>query len=113
MANPRTLDEQIAESIRRSQESGELQTAKDWGKRTAYADGYEETPEEYRMAFKALKDSGYVPAEVEMMKALADKRARLSTIDASSSEALALKREISELQLKVSVRLENIARGGY
>lgn len=53
-----------------------------------------------------------MPAEVEMMKALADKRARLSTIDASSSEALALKREISELQLKVSVRLENIARGG-
>ena len=66
MANPGTLDEQIAESIRRSQESGELQTAKDWGKRTTYVDGYQETPEEYRMAFKALKDSGYVPAEVEM-----------------------------------------------
>jgi hypothetical protein len=112
MANPRTLDEQIAESIRRSQESGELQTAKDWGKRTTYVDGYQETPEEYRMAFKALKDSGYVPAEVEMMKTLTDMRARLSTIDPSSSEALTLKREIVDLQLKVSVRLESIARGG-
>jgi Domain of unknown function (DUF1992) len=82
------------------------------GKRTTYVDGYQETPEEYRMAFKALKDSGYVPAEVEMMKTLTDMRARLSTIDPSSSEALTLKREIVDLQLKVSVRLESIARGG-
>jgi hypothetical protein len=112
MGNPRTLDEQIAESIRRSQESGELQTAKDWGKRTIYKDGYDETPEEYRMAFKALKNSGYVPPEIEMMKTLAEKRVRLSTMDESSSEASALKREIVDLQLKVSVRLESIARGG-
>jgi hypothetical protein len=59
-----------------------------------------------------LEGPGFVlPAEIEMMKTLADKRARLFTIDASSSEALALKREISDLQLKVSVRLEHIARG--
>jgi hypothetical protein len=112
MTGPRTLDEQIAESIRRSRESGELQTAKDWGKPIVYDESYEETPEEYRTAFKALKDSGYVPAEVEMMKTLSEKRARLSAMDASSREALTLKQEIIDLQLEVSVRLENIARGG-
>jgi uncharacterized protein YutE (UPF0331/DUF86 family) len=110
MANPRTLDEQIAESIRRSQESGELQTAKDWGKPIVHDDSYQETPEEYRTAFKALKDSGYVPVEVEMMKALAEKRALLCTIDASSSKALTLKQEIIDLQLKVSMRIESINR---
>ena len=51
-----TIDEQIAQSLRESQASGELQSAKSWGKPLDLNDGYAQTPEELRMAFKALKD---------------------------------------------------------
>ena len=56
-----TLDEQIAQSLRESQRSGELQSAASWGKPLDLADGYAQTPEELRMAFKALKDAGFAP----------------------------------------------------
>ena len=47
-----TLDEQIAQSLRESQRSGELQSAASWGKPLDLADGYAQTPEELRMAFR-------------------------------------------------------------
>jgi len=66
-----TLDEQIAQSLCEAQRSGELQSATSWGKPLDLADGYAQTPEELRMAFKALKDAGFVPPEVETMKQIA------------------------------------------
>ncbi len=47
---PPTLDEQIAQSLRDSQRSGELQAAPSWGKPLALDDGFDETPLELRMA---------------------------------------------------------------
>ena len=41
-----TLDEQIAQSLRESQRSGELQTAANWGKPLDLDDGYARTPED-------------------------------------------------------------------
>ena len=66
-----TVDEQIAHSLRESQRNGELQSAASWGKPLDLDDGYAQTPEELRMAFKALKDAGFVPPEVETMQQIA------------------------------------------
>lgn len=112
MPDLRTFDQRIADSLRESQQSGELQTAKGWGKPLELNDGYDETPQELRMGFKALKDSGFVPPEVEMLKQLAGMRKQLESADLAESDAAQLRREIADLQLKVSVRMENLSRGG-
>ena len=106
-----TIDEEIARSLRESLESGELQSAKDWGRPLDLGDGYDQTPPELRMPFKALKDAGFVPPEVEAMKQIAALRAQIeSTTDAAQADAL--KRRVSELQQHIALRLEKLRMTG-
>lgn len=105
-----TLDEHIAQSIRQSELSGELQSARDWGKPLDFGDGYAETPEELRMGYKILKDAGYLPPEVELMKRLADARSRLAAMSIHGAEADSLRREVVDLQLKVTLIRERQPR---
>ena len=101
------IDEMIAQSLRDRQLSGELLSAKGWGRPLDLGDGYEQTPPELRMAFRALKDDGYVPPEVEAMKQIAALRAQIeSTTDAAQTDAL--KRRVSELQQHIALRLEKL-----
>jgi hypothetical protein len=105
----RTLDEEIAAAVRAAQESGELQQAKDYGKPLDFGDGYDETPPELRMAFKALKDSGFAPPEIAMLHEVAQLRKQLAALDAESAEAAALRAKIHDGELKVSLRFERLA----
>ena len=105
-----TLDEHIAQSIRESEQNGELQSAKDWGKPLDFGDGYAETPEELRMGYKILKDAGYLPPEVELMKRLAEARSLLATLPAHTVEAERLRRDVADLQLKVTLIRERQPR---
>ncbi len=106
-----TLDDHIAQSLRDSQRSGELQSAPSWGKPLDLADGYAQTPEELRMAFKALKDAGFVPPEVETMKQLAALRTLIAS-DPDAPGAEALRRRASELQQHLALRLEKLRTSG-
>ena len=105
-----TIDEQIAQSLRESLASGELATAASWGKPLDLADGYAQTPEELRMAFKALKDAGFVPPEVETMQQIAALRVQLAAMAATTdpTESDAVRRRISELQQHLALRLEKL-----
>ena len=104
----RTLDEQIAEALRVAQESGELAKARDYGKPLDFGDGYDDTPPELRMAMKVLKDSGYAPPEVALLHELATLRTALASVDPASDEAVRLRQAISDLQVKVAVRMERL-----
>ncbi|MEP7100093.1 MAG: DUF1992 domain-containing protein [Burkholderiales bacterium] len=106
-----TIDEQIAQSLRDAQRSGELQSAASWGKPLDLADGYAQTPEELRMAFKALKDAGFVPPEVETMKQIAALREVIET-EPDAAQAEAMRRRISELQQHLALRLEKLRSSG-
>lgn len=106
MDRHRTLDEEIAAHLARSHEAGELQRAKDWGRPLDHGDGYEQTPDEYRIAFKMLKDAGFVPPEVELMKRLSLLREKLREMPADCPEAEAAKKEVAELALRVALRRE-------
>lgn len=106
-----TIDEQIAQSLRDAQRSGELQSAASWGKPLDLADGYAQTPEELRMAFKALKDAGFVPPEVEAMQQIAALR-RAIVAEPDAPEAEAMRRRISELQQHLALRLEKLRGSG-
>ena len=96
--------------LRDAAESGELQTAKSWGKPIDFGDGYDETPVHLRMAFKVLKDAGCAPAEVQMLNDAAAMRRELMALDAQSDEAARLRAKIVELEATISLRLERIAR---
>ena len=106
-----TLDDHIAQSLRESQRSGELQSAPSWGKPLDLNDGFEQTPEELRMAFKALKDAGFVPPEVETMKQIAELRQAVAD-DPEAAGANALRQRISELQQHLALRLEKLRTSG-
>jgi hypothetical protein len=110
--NLRTLDEQIADSIRASEQSGELQRTRNWGKPLDFGDGFDETPAELRMAFKILKDGGFAPPEVELLSQLADLRAELAALDPHSDRAAELQRALSDLQLRITVRMERLSSHG-
>ena len=105
---PEDLEARIAEALRVAQESGELKSAKSYGKPIDFGDGYEDTPAELRMAFKMLKDSGYAPAEVQMLHELAGLRKEYATLDPESEAAKKLRAKISEMQVKVAMRIEKL-----
>ena len=106
-----TLDDHIAQSLRESQRSGELQSAPSWGKPLDLNDGFAQTPDELRMAFKALKDAGFVPPEVETMRQVAALREQVAS-NPNAPEAEALRKRISELQQHLALRLEKLRSSG-
>lgn len=109
-----TIDEQIAQSLRESLRNGELASAPSWGKPLDLADGYAQTPEELRMGFKALKDAGFVPPEVETMQQIAALREQLAEAAPATDPAAidALRHRISELQQQLALRLEKLRMSG-
>ena len=106
-----TLDEQIAQALRDSQRSGELASAPSYGRPLDLDDAYAQTPSELRMAFKMLKEAGFVPPEVEAMNELAALR-RQAHDCSDPAEAERLRRRISELQQHVALRLEKLRASG-
>lgn len=106
-----TLDEQIAQALRDAERSGELQASPQWGKPLDLDDGYAQTPEALRMAYKAMRDAGVVPPEVETMQEIAALRRAVDLApDAPGTEAL--RRRVSELQQHLALRLEHLCRTG-
>jgi hypothetical protein len=63
------------------------------------------------MAFKALKDAGFVPPEVETMKQIAALRERIEA-DPDAPDADAIRRRMSELQQHLALRLEKLRTTG-
>lgn len=106
----KVVEDHIGRSLTEAEKSGELRRAKDWGKPLDLGDGYDETPPELRMGYKVLKDAGVVPPEVELMRQLAELKARLEAMDAGSDAAAALRKEIVEMQLRISLRLERVSK---
>jgi hypothetical protein len=109
-AKVRTLDDRIAGMIREAEQSGELRTAKSWGKPLDFGDGYEETPADLRIAYKVLKDAGCAPAEVQLLNDVAALRRDLKALPAESPEAQRVRTKIVELEATIGLRLDRIAR---
>ena len=63
------------------------------------------------MAFKALKDAGFVPPEVELMQQVAALRECINAAP-DAPEAEALRRRASELQQHIALRLEKLRSSG-
>jgi hypothetical protein len=107
---PRSLEERIAEALRESEESGELQRAKGWGKPLDLGDGYAETPADLRMGYKILKDAGAVPLEVALLREVRELEAKLARLDPGLAEAAALRQRIFDLRLEAALRIEALSK---
>jgi len=107
-----TLDEQIARALEDSRKSGELNSAKSWGKPQEEDPGFNETPDEFRLSFKVLKDAGHVPPEVEMLKEIAALMEELNTLSTHHPQYDAKKARLADLRLKTAIRLESMRGSG-
>ncbi len=105
------LDDHIGRSMRETEASGELTAAPSWGKPLDFGGGYDETPPEWRMPFKVLKDAGVVPPEVEMLHELAELKRELAAAAGDSERESALRRRLVDRQLAVALRLEALRAG--
>ncbi len=105
------LDDHIGESLRASEQTGELQAAPSYGKPLGFGDGYDETPAELRMGMKILKDAGVVPPEVEAMREAAALEGRMNSCT-DDAERRVLQQRLSEMRQAIALRLEGLARGG-
>ena len=103
----RSLDEEIARHLQQAADAGELALAKAWGKPLAEDAGWESTPETLRMPMKILKDAGFVPPEVVWFHDRARLRALLEA-ETDADARLELRRQLSELEQKIALRLESL-----
>lgn len=111
LARVRSLDEQIGEALRESEARGELRRAPSWGRALRADDGFDETPVEWRMPFKILKDAGMAPPEVALMQEI---RALQAEADAAATPAAreVLLRRLSDKRQHLALRLERFGRTG-
>lgn len=99
------LEDHIGEQLKASQE--ELRQAPSWGKPLAADAGYEQTPHEWRLPFKMLKDAGVVPPEVEAMQDIAALRQRLG-VCTDAVECATLRQALQDKQQALAMRLERL-----
>ena len=101
------VEDHIGRALTQSQASGELALAKSFGKPLDFGDGYEETPAELRMGYRILKDAGYVPPEVELMRdieVLSNEVAEMPEGD----ERIAKQKRLSDMRQQMAIKLERL-----
>lgn len=104
-------DERIARDLDESMRSGELQRAASFGKPLAQTDGWDETPVEFRMAFKVLMNAGLPPPELAVFKARAELHAQLEAA-VDDGEKQALRQKLADLEQALALRLEGMRASG-
>ncbi len=103
------VDDIIKAWVEDAEKRGEFGRNPHVGKPFALGDGYLDTPDALRMAFKVLKNAGYVPAQVEALNQLADLKEALKSAE-SKDDKQALRVQIANKQQQVAVLLEKYAK---
>lgn len=109
----RLQEDHIGRSLAESEQSGELRNAPSYGKPLDFGDGYDQTPEPLRMAFKALKDAGYVPPEVELMREIEALRLELEGLPEHHTSAPVLRQRLADKRQRLTLRLEGLRSSGH
>jgi hypothetical protein len=108
------LDDHIGRALQDSARSGELARAPSYGKPLHFGDGFEETPDALKLPYKMLKDAGFVPPEVQVMKDIAALQAEIdaSPLPADAPEHGARRQRIADLRQALALRLEKLRSSG-
>ena len=103
-------DDEIGKLIARAYETGEIQSAESFGK-PMKADGFVETPGEFRMPFKVLRNADAVPPEIFMFRKRAELRDALEhTTD--PAEAARIRSQLNDIEQAIALRLEGMRVSG-
>ena len=106
-----SLEDEIGRRLAEAEASGELRAAPSYGRPLQEDEGWQRTPEGLRMAFKALKDAGIPPPEIELLHQR--RRLREAVLAATDPAArAALQRRLAELEQVLAMRLESLRRHG-
>ncbi len=108
------LDDHIGRSLADAERSGELRSAPSFGRPLDFGDGYDETPAELRMPFKMLKDSGFLPPEISLMREIESLRNASAAFADTPDDpaALSLRKRLVELQQQLALRMEKLRGSG-
>lgn len=107
----RTFDDEIARRLKEAADSGELRTAKGYGKPLDADAGWDATPAALRLPMKILKDAGAAPPEVELFCERARLRAALAECADPRAQQL-MRTQLVELEQKLALRLESLRLHG-
>lgn len=77
----------------------------------AESEGWNETPVEFRLPFKILKNACVTPPEVELSHQRAQLRQQLEAATSESQRAV-LQQRLSELEQVIALRLESLRASG-
>jgi hypothetical protein len=105
------IEDEIGRKLAEAEQSGELRSAEGYGRPMQEDAGWEQTPVEFRMPFKILRNAGVAPPEIGLFH----ERARLrEAVEAASTaeERAALQRALGELEQKIALRLEGLRLRG-
>lgn len=94
----------VEDIIQKAIRDGELDNLEGQGK-PLDLDLYMKLPNELRSTFQMLKNSGYVPEEVELLNKISELKEKIDNTK-DTEEAKKLKLSLQELQLKLSLKLE-------
>jgi hypothetical protein len=98
------IDDMIKQWVRDAEQSGAIHTNPHVGKPLNLKDGWDETPEDLRMTHRILKNAGYQPFEVQLIKQIATLRAELRAAR-GDAERRRLRAAIAPLQTRLSLML--------
>ena len=100
-----TYDDITGRWVREAEKSGELRANKHFGKKINLQDEFAQTPEELKIAFKVLKNSGFVPGEVNLFRELEGLRKKLAE-ETDEDERKAIQKQMADKQLKIQLFAE-------
>lgn len=98
------IDDIIGGWVRDAEKSGEAKKLPGYGK-PLNLDEDKHVPSKYRMAYRVLKNAGYMPPEVEMIKRIGKLKAEIE-IESNNLKRSALQTDLNEAQQKLDVALE-------
>ena len=101
------VEDHIGRSLVQCEIDGEMRTARNFGKPLDLGDGYEQTPAEVRMGYKILKDAGYVPFEVELMRDIEAFKRTVAELPEGDAKRVQQQR-LSELRQNLALMLERL-----
>jgi len=90
----------VEQRIKQAQKNGEFDNLEGANKPLKFED--QNIPEEFRLAHKILKNSGFLPPEVELKKKITDTELLLEATDAESEERGRIQKKLNYLLAKLS-----------
>lgn len=103
------IDDIIGGWVKNAEKSGEVKKLPGYGKPFKLDDEMH-VPPKYRMAYRMLKNAGYSPPEVEMIRRVSELKSEIEN-EPSESRKATLKADLAETQQKLDVALEKFKSG--